>query len=106
MTTEKISRTSNSLSKPRARSFNQTTAYHRCSALMIVITGLELSYFSSSLEKTFFVEYLYYYVRWCASLQPPTICAKSSSADNALQTIAGLSDRMVCYQRPTPVPAI
>jgi hypothetical protein len=29
------------------------------------------------------VEYLYYYVRWCASLQPPTICAKSSSAYNA-----------------------
>jgi hypothetical protein len=31
----------------------------------------------------FFVEYLYYYVRWCASLQPPTISAKSSSAYNA-----------------------
>jgi hypothetical protein len=30
-----------------------------------------------------FVEYLYYYVRWCASLQPLTICAKSSSAYNA-----------------------
>jgi hypothetical protein len=34
-------------------------------------------------EKHIFVEYLYYYVRWCASLQPPTICAKSSSAYNA-----------------------
>jgi hypothetical protein len=33
--------------------------------------------------RLFFVEYLYYYVRWCASLQPPTICAKSSSAYNA-----------------------
>jgi hypothetical protein len=30
-----------------------------------------------------FVEYLYYYVRWCASLQLPTISAKSSSAYNA-----------------------
>jgi hypothetical protein len=34
-------------------------------------------------EEDCFVEYLYYYVRWCASLQPPTICAKSSSAYNA-----------------------
>jgi hypothetical protein len=35
------------------------------------------------LVKNIFVEYLYYYVRWCASLQPPTIYAKSSSAYNA-----------------------
>jgi hypothetical protein len=34
-------------------------------------------------KSVFFVEYLYYYVRWCASLQPPTICAKSSSAYNS-----------------------
>jgi hypothetical protein len=31
----------------------------------------------------FCVEYLYCYVRWYASLQPPTICAKSSGAYNA-----------------------
>jgi hypothetical protein len=40
-------------------------------------------YSTPAMTSIFFVEYLYYYVRWCASLQPPTICAKSSSAYNA-----------------------
>jgi hypothetical protein len=48
------------------------------SRLLVAKVGLIWSNVATPL-----VEYLYYYVRWCASLQPPTICAKSSSAYNA-----------------------
>jgi hypothetical protein len=38
--------------------------------------------------------------RWCAGLQPPTICAKRPTMHS--DTTTGLSYRMVSYWRPTP----
>jgi hypothetical protein len=52
-------------------------------AARVACGAADVAVAAHSMRVHFFVEYLYYYVRWCASLQPPTIYAKSSSAYNA-----------------------
>jgi hypothetical protein len=66
------------------------------------VDGAKKIFFNAARENVRFVEYDLLLGRWCAGLQPPTICAKSYMAYNAFRHYYRIKLQKVSYWRPTP----